>query len=73
MPSFVFLVVLFWLRSEAFDCHITITFTLIHDYIEVVTCIVIDSFSSPVHLPCVHRSCGEPRGVSWEPLTPTKQ
>ena len=34
-----------------------------HDYIAVVTCCN-HSFSYPVRLPCVHRSCGEPRPTS---------
>ena len=36
-----------------------------HDYIAVVACCN-DSFSSPICLSCVHRSCGEPRPTSFD-------
>ena len=43
--------------------HLIVTLQLhlhFYHYIAVVTCCN-NSFSSPIHLPCVHRSCGEPR------------
>ena len=46
--------------------HLIVTLQLhlhLHGYIEVVTCCN-DSFSSPLRLPYMHRSCGEPRPTS---------